>query len=452
MQIILSTFNYYPDHAGGTEVYTKELAAYLRARGHAVLIIAGSDKDPAIPFTVLEDTTQARVIQYTFDEVPVCGVRLKEQDAENIYSLTREGWTTLFGRLLQKLQFDGASYLLMNGLSTVSGPSLLDAFLAGNPQGKSALFVHTAFVCPKADLINKRTRSRCYDVVTPHLCAACMLSAQTDTPFFVGRLFYSLPGIKLLAGRLSPTAVKLKELLKKRYDAFASMNSKLSSWIVFSSDMQQFIAIQEYASPEKIIVIRHGIDTRVFYDDKTPRPLSPVSFLYAGRFEELKGIDLLAAAWKRLPDDPSRRKLTLVGNWKGKTAGEAIAKEIGLRNDVQLINGLPQQQLAELYRQTHCVVVPTKVVETGPLVFHEAIACGCDVITSGIGGQGELTKLYNRRSLSFKNNDADSLFNAISNYQPGQDKEQYEVMSLSEHLDMLASRIGLSQSMPQHTS
>jgi glycosyltransferase involved in cell wall biosynthesis len=443
MQIILSTFNYYPDHAGGTEVYTKELAAYLRTKGHAVLIIAGSDKDPAIPFTVLEDTTQARVIRYSFNDVAVCGVHLKEQDAENIYSLTREGWVTLFKRLLQKLQFDGASFLLMNGLSTVSGPSLLDAFIAGNPQGKSALFVHTAFVCPKADLINRRTRSRCYDVVTPHLCAACMLSAQTNTPFFVGNLFYSLPGRQLLAKK-SPTAVKLKELLKKRYDAFASMNSKLSSWVVFSSDMQQFLSIQNYASPEKIIVIRHGIDTSVFYDEKTSKPLSPINFLYAGRFEELKGIDLLAAAWKRLPDDPSRRKLTLVGNWKGKTAGEAVAKEIGLRSDVQLINGLPQQQLADLYRQTHCVVIPTKVVETGPLVFHEAIACGCDVIASDIGGQGELTKLYNRRSVAFNNNDTDSLYKAISNYQPAADREEYKVMSVSEHLGMLASRIGIS--------
>lgn len=443
MQIILSTFNYYPDHAGGTEVYTKELAAYLRAKGHEVLIIAGSDKDPAIPFTVLEDTAQARVIQYSFDDVPVCGVRLKEQDAENIYSLTKEGWTTLFKRLLQQLQFDGASYLLMNGLSTVSGPSLLDAFLEINPQGKSALFVHTAFVCPKADLINRRTRSRCYDVVTPHLCAACMLSAQTNTPFFVGRLFYSLPGRKLLAGKLSPTAIKLKELLKKRYGAFASMNSKLSSWIVFSSDMQQFISIQEYASPEKIIVIRHGIDTGIFHDGNRPKPASPVTFLYAGRFEEIKGIDLLAAAWKRLPDDPSRRKLMLAGNWKGKTTGEAVAKEIGSRSDVKMIDGMSQQRLAELYRQTHCVVIPTKVVETGPLVFHEAIASGCDVISSDMGGQGELTKLYNRRSVSFKNNDADSLFQAISNYQPGADKEHYEVMSVKEHLDLLASRIGL---------
>jgi glycosyltransferase involved in cell wall biosynthesis len=443
MQIILSTFNYYPDHAGGTEVYTRELAAYLRAKGHEVVIIAGSDKDPAIPFVVVEDTAQARVIRYRYDDVPVCGVRLKEQDAENIYSLTKEGWTTLFKRLLQQLQFQGASYLLMNGLSTVSGPSLLDAFLELNPKGKSALFVHTAFVCPKADLINRRTRSRCYDVVTAHLCAACMLSAQTNTPFAVGNLFYSLPGRQLLAGRLSPTAVKLKELLGKRYDAFASMNSKLSAWIVFSSDMQQFISIQKYASPEKIIVIRHGIDTSVFYDDKKQQPGGPINFLYAGRFEELKGIDLLAAAWKRLPDDPSRRRLTLVGGWKGKTTGEAVAKEIGSRSDVQMINGLPQSQLAELYRQTHCVVIPTKVVETGPLVFHEAIACGCDIITSDMGGQGELSKLYDRRSVSFKNNDADSLFRCISNYQPGIDKQEYQVISVKEHLDMLASRIGL---------
>lgn len=443
MQIILSTFNYYPDHAGGTEVYTKELATYLRAKGHEVLIIAGSNNDPSIPFEILEDSAQARIIQYTFDDVTVCGVSLKEQDAENIYSLAKPGWTSLFIRLLKKLQFHTASFLLMNGLSTVSGPSLLDAFTALNPQVKSVLFVHTAFVCPKADLISRRTRSRCHESVTPHLCAACMFSAQTNTPFTVGNLFYSFPGRQLLAGALSPTAVKLKELLRKRYDAFTVMNSRLSSWVVFSNDMQQFIAKQYYASPEKIVVIRHGIDTSVFYNDKKTKPVSPITFLYAGRFEDIKGIDLLAAAWKRLPDDPSRRKLILVGNWKGKTTGEAIAKEIGLRGDVQLISGLPQQQLADLYRQTHCVVIPTKVVETGPLVFHEAIACGCDVITSNIGGQGELTQLYNRRSVSFKNNDADSLFKTISNYQPGTGKEDYEVLSVKDHLDLLGSSIGL---------
>jgi glycosyltransferase involved in cell wall biosynthesis len=108
------------------------------------------------------------------------------------------------------------------------------------------------------------------------------------------------------------------------------------------------------------------------------------------------------------------------------------------------IDNLPQQQLSMQYRKTHCVIIPSKCVETGPMVFHEAAACGCDIISSDIGGQGELVNVYRDKAFSFNFGNSESLYKVIVGYKPSGKGKHYEPMSWNEHFQHLAERIKIA--------
>jgi glycosyltransferase involved in cell wall biosynthesis len=74
------------------------------------------------------------------------------------------------------------------------------------------------------------------------------------------------------------------------------------------------------------------------------------------------------------------------------------------------------EQLSDLYNEVHVVLIPSQLVETGPLVFHEAIACGCSVITTPIGGNKYLGEHYKRSSTFFEIDNYLDLAKKISNF------------------------------------
>ena len=64
----------------------------------------------------------------------------------------------------------------------------------------------------------------------------------------------------------------------------------------------------------------------------------------------------------------------------------------------------------------HCTIIPSEWVEIGPLVFHEAISKGSDVIAADIGGCKVLAELYSAKSNLFTAGNIESLQYAIGNF------------------------------------
>jgi glycosyltransferase involved in cell wall biosynthesis len=439
MKIILSTYNFYPFHKGGTEVYTRALALWLMRLGHEVLIIAALDEgiDQRPGALTRMDDVHMKAVQYDYEGMAVLGVQLKQQQTDDIYASENAVWTTGFRQLLTACGWESVQHIILNGLSTVSGLSLCNAAGALNPSVKIDVIVHTAFICPKADLIHAKTRTRCQVHMSPAVCAACMISDNAGIPYSVSRALTTLIHFSGLQKLTRSTGIRLQSLLKRKMNSFEQLNNKAHKWVVFSEDMKRFMDKQSFISPGKVMVLRHGVDTTVFRSG-AQKPSTIVTFLYAGRFEPIKGIDTLADAWLMLPDDAGTRKLYLAGNWNESTTGKKIKTALANRKDVVFISNLSQQELAQQYRNTHCVIIPSKVVETGPMVFHEAVACGCDVISSDIGGQGELAIVYKDKALSFETGNSQQLFEAILQYKPSGKESNCKPMSIDDHFEYLS--------------
>lgn len=435
MRIILSTYHYFPSRSGGTEIYTRALANHLISQGHEVIIIAGADGRPGVLHNTVMDNVAVHIDGYQMDGIQVYTVELKKQTAEDIYSWGNIEWTVLFRVFLFEIGWEKADELLVNGLSTVSGLSLMDAFLKLNPTGRCMVFVHTPFLCPKGDMIHRKTNSRCMVKVSPGVCGPCMFSEYANSSYLQGSILYKLSTV--LPAVSDKPALRLKKLLKLRFSAMQWINGKTDEWVFFSNDMQNFLLRQDLAYPPKTAMVRHGIDTSIFFQKEKTRAGAPITFLYAGRFEAIKGVKLLCDAWLQLKEDAGSRQLYIAGDWKTQKLGVEIEEKLKHRKDVIFMDNIPHTQLPELYNEVHCLIIPSLWVETGPMVFHEAIACGCDVITSDRGGQAELAGVYKERSIQFKSGDASSLLSAIENYYPVNKQQQYAVRSVKEHFELL---------------
>jgi glycosyltransferase involved in cell wall biosynthesis len=445
VKIILSTYNFYPTYKGGTEVYTRALAKYLIQQGHEVLIVAAFDDgmEAGENYAVWFDDEAVKAGHYQYEKLHVLGIALKEQSANDIYAGSNEQWTAVFTNLLREHGWADTGHLILNGLSTVSGISLGDAVLRNNQQAKISVVVHTPFVCARADMINAKTGSRCEVKMSSGVCAACFMTLHTRIPYGITRLITGLVNNTFLSRLSSATALRLPQLVQMKLDGLQRLDKMVQRWIVLSNDMKAFMGRQYFISAEKIVMLRHGIDTGIFFKGGV-KSVAPVRLLYAGRFEEIKGVRVLAAAWLQLPDKPEERQLTLAGNWRANEFGKGIYAMLSGRKDVAFIETLSQMELADLYRSTHCVIIPSRWVETGPMVIHEAIACGCDIISSDIGGQGELAAVYPEKSHVFTSGDTASLYKVLFQYKPIEKGISYSPVSAVEHFNQLKNSLGIA--------
>jgi glycosyltransferase involved in cell wall biosynthesis len=119
----------------------------------------------------------------------------------------------------------------------------------------------------------------------------------------------------------------------------------------------------------------------------------PYHFLFVGRLEKVKGIDLLLQSMAMLSEEELNVDLTIVG--KGKLEGwvRSFIHRKRLEKWVSLKGNVDDKALASLYTSSHCVVIPSRS-ESIPLVFSEALNFNKDLIVTDVGDMGMLGRQY----------------------------------------------------------
>ena len=108
-------------------------------------------------------------------------------------------------------------------------------------------------------------------------------------------------------------------------------------------------------------------------------PVSPgVDFLYLGRLEEAKGINLLLEAW-RLRKAGGSRRLRIAGTGPSE---EHIRSMALLEDNVHYLGHLDRSEVAAAMMHCGVVVIPSLWYEGLPLAFVEALANGRPVIVN----------------------------------------------------------------------
>ncbi len=150
--------------------------------------------------------------------------------------------------------------------------------------------------------------------------------------------------------------------------------------------------------PEKIAVIRNGIDREVFFprdrDDARLRlGLDPEDriLLAVAALAPVKGIDRLIAAMALLKaaEPGSRLKLLVIGEGTERRALESQISNLNLQGCVRLLGAKHQNELADWYSAADLFCLASHR-EGCPNVVVESLACGLPVVAANVGGVAEL--------------------------------------------------------------
>jgi len=122
-------------------------------------------------------------------------------------------------------------------------------------------------------------------------------------------------------------------------------------------------------------------------------PSKPYHFLFVGRIEKVKGIDLLLQATALLVEEGMHVHLTIVGKGRMEAWTKVFIQQKGLGKRVSMVGNVSDPVLASLYASADCVVIPSRS-ESIPLVFSEAIRFDKKLIVTDVGDMGMLGRQY----------------------------------------------------------
>lgn len=159
--------------------------------------------------------------------------------------------------------------------------------------------------------------------------------------------------------------------------------------IVTSRATSELLSSQGIDS-NRIRLIYQGVDTERFTPRRTPLPLTPLEIGFAGRLEELKGIDFIWNIMERIGPNSGMRF-----HFKGKihpSAKEEVDAKLH-RFKAFAIYHQPggHNEMQDYYQSLHVLLQPSRFENFG-LVYAEALACGLIVFAGKGGSGGEVIK------------------------------------------------------------
>lgn len=158
-------------------------------------------------------------------------------------------------------------------------------------------------------------------------------------------------------------------------------------------------------------VVYTGFDGEVFTANSAPGFAEwRGRLLFAGRYDPRKGLATVIEALTNLPGHTLEVRGT--GDAAEQNRLAALARRLGVDQQVEFADPLPSAALADRYRQADAVVFPSIWDEPFGLVPIEAMACGTPVIGTGRGGSGEFL-LDDVNYVRFPAGEASSLASAV---------------------------------------
>jgi glycosyltransferase involved in cell wall biosynthesis len=112
---------------------------------------------------------------------------------------------------------------------------------------------------------------------------------------------------------------------------------------------------------------------------------------YVGRLTHLKGVDLLAAAFRELAQHAPDARLLLIGCGEEERYIRTVLAQEFDHSLVHIEPGVNHDQLPAWYRAMDLMVMPSRY-ETNSNALLEAMACGIPFLASDVGGNRKLSE------------------------------------------------------------
>jgi glycosyltransferase involved in cell wall biosynthesis len=125
-------------------------------------------------------------------------------------------------------------------------------------------------------------------------------------------------------------------------------------------------------------------------DPPRPMPARP-KVAFVGVLERYKAVDILLDAWSDVAAAVAGAELVVVGKGSMRAALHRRVRVAGLEGSVRFRDPMPQTELARLFDESSCLVLPSRS-EGRPRVVIEAMARGRPVVATVVGGLQDLVE------------------------------------------------------------
>jgi glycosyltransferase involved in cell wall biosynthesis len=413
MKVIQIPFCFHPDPIGGTEVYVEALTRHLQEQGIQAVVAAPGERSAAYRHEGLS--------------VRRFAVAQTVTDLRDLYGNGDALAAQSFARILDEEHPD-----LVHLHAFTQGVSVR-LVREAKDRGIPTLFTyHTPTVSCQRGTLMRWGREACNGRLDLDLCTRCTLHGlglPRPVSDIVGRVpvaFGELLGTARRSGG-TWTALRMRTLVRVRHDAFRTLMADVTH-VVALCQWTKALLLRDGVPSDKITVSPHGLpqlpgeegmnswkarkrggysaeegkesqkdnehsSIRVAQLSSRPLAQRPLRIAFLGRLDPIKGPDILIQALQLLPE--AAIKLHLYGVVQG-SAGAAYLqqlKKLAVRDPrVTFLPVVPSDQVTSLLKDYHLLAVPSRGLETGPLVVLEAFATGIPVIGSNLGGIAELVE------------------------------------------------------------
>lgn len=352
---------YFPDPVGGTEVYVRDLAAALRE--HRVeCSIAASTTDPGREYA-WEDIP---VFRYPADSSPEQFQQLVRRLEPDVFHL--HSWTT--GSGLDHLR--QAAALGIPTVATLHVPSPL---------------------CMRGTMLLEG-KAPCDGRIDERRCACCW-ALDRGVPAPAARLISHLPRWTPPSWLARSPARRLATLASARAMAAGQAArlqelGRLCDRIVAPSDWVRS-ALRENAIPDGKILLSRQAASAAFDSGRHARHGKSgreLTIGFVGRLETYKGVQTLIEAIRLVPSQ-ARLRLVIAGITDDPENLRMIEQAAARESRIELVGPLPHDRIPAFLESLDILAVPSRWMETGPIVVLEAQAMGVPVMGADLGGIAE---------------------------------------------------------------
>lgn len=141
----------------------------------------------------------------------------------------------------------------------------------------------------------------------------------------------------------------------------------------------------------KLVLSRHGVSTIAKPINRSLH--SPIRIGFLGRWQETKGVQILAQALQQIPHVPVELVIHAThADQHGSANREKVLAIAQSDSRIQIKSPLARSEISAAIAQFDLLAVPSQWMETGPLVVLESLAMGTPVIGSDLGGIAELVR------------------------------------------------------------
>ncbi len=371
-------FTFYPDPVGGTEVYVEGLAQELQSYGIESIIAAPSCE--RIEEAYVHNGLRVRRYRAALSsEIPLSEL-YGQGDPEAALGFTRI------------LEEESPDIVHMHAFTRAVSVLLVRA---AKERGIRVFFTyHTPTVSCQRGTLMLWGKEACDGVLHIRRCTDCSLSNQglprwASMPLsYVPSLFARMLKDANLSGGIW-TAFRMADLIRVRCAAFQALIREVDGIVALREWVRELL-VRNGVPRSKITLSTHGL-----VDGNGRRALVdvekvPLRVAFFGRADYAKGVETLISAVKAAPELRIELHLYSVIQGSGDQRYQLELKSLAAQDPrISFLSSVPHEDVISRLAGYHLLAVPSRWMETGPLVILESFAAGTPVIGSKLGGIAE---------------------------------------------------------------